>query len=295
MNTRTNISTPTLSAALAGIRVVSIALNLPGPACARRLADFGAAVIKVEPPDALGGDPMRQYAHSYYNELHQGIEIRALNLKSASDHATLDELLANTDILLTSQRDAALERLKLNWDSLSARFPRLCHIAIVGSDAGIDAGHDLTYIAAAGLATPPRLPATLIADLAGSERAVSAAFAALRLAQQTGRGHRLFVSLETAANAFAGPHQHGLTCQGGLLAGRHPGYNFYEASDGWVALAALEPHFVARVEAASGVAFTHAALVEYFRQYGVSHWAQWAQENDVPLATIPSPSPTSHP
>jgi crotonobetainyl-CoA:carnitine CoA-transferase CaiB-like acyl-CoA transferase len=282
-----------MPAALAGIRVVSIAPNLPGPACARRLADFGASVVKVEPPDAMGGDPMRQYARSYYDELHQGIEIRSLNLKSASDRATLDELLAHADILLTSQRDAALERLKLDWNALSARFPRLCHITIVGSDAGNDAGHDLTYIAAAGLATPPQLPVTLIADLAGSERAVTATFAALRLAQQTGRGHRLVVSLETAANAFAGPHQHGLTRQGGLLAGRHPGYNFYEAIDGWVALAALEPHFAARVEMASGVAFTQPALSKYFCQHGVGHWAQWAREHDVPLATIPSPTSTS--
>ncbi len=293
MNSRTNLSTSTLPAALAGIRVVSIALNLPGPACARRLADFGASIIKVEPPDALGGDPMRQYARGYYDELHQGIEIRPLNLKSESDRATLDELLASADIFLTSQRDAALERLKLDWSVLTARFPRLCQVAIVGSESGNDAGHDLTYIAAAGLATPPQLPATLIADLAGSERAVTAAFAALRLAQQTGRGHRLVVSLETAANAFAGPHQHGLTRQGGLLAGQHPGYNFYEANDGWIALAALEPHFAARVEAASGVAFTHAALAEYFRQHGVGHWAQWAQVHDIPLATIPSPPPTA--
>jgi len=293
MDSSADVITPPVSAALAGVRVVSIAINLPGPACARRLADFGATVIKVEPPEQLGGDPMHQYARGYYDELHQGLEIRALNLKSAADRAALDDLLATADIFLTSQRNAALERLKLDWNAVSARFPRTSQIAIVGSVDRNDAGHDLTYIAAAGLATPPHLPATLIADLAGSERAVTATFAALRLQQQTGHGQHMVVSLESAANAFAGPYRHGLTRPGGLLAGQHPGYNFYRALDGWVVLAALEPHFAARVTAASAVAFTQEALAGYFRQHGVSHWSRWAQEHDIPLATLPASSSSS--
>ena len=61
MNTASDVSTVL---PLVGIRVVSMALNLPGPACVRRLANFGASVIKVEPPDALGGDPLRIYANN---------------------------------------------------------------------------------------------------------------------------------------------------------------------------------------------------------------------------------------
>jgi crotonobetainyl-CoA:carnitine CoA-transferase CaiB-like acyl-CoA transferase len=293
MNSSANGSTALLPAALGGVRVVSIALNLPGPACARRLADFGATVIKIEPPAVLGGDPMREYARGYYDELHRGMEIHALNLKTDDGRLALDGLLATADVLITSQRDAALDRLSLGWDALSARFPRLCQVAIVGSVAGNDAGHDLTYIAAAGLATPPHMPATLIADLAGAERAVSATFAALRLLQQSGCGHRMLVSLATAAHAFAGPHTHGLTRAGGLLSGGHPGYNFYPARDGWVVLAALEPHFAARVQAASQVEFTPAALTEYFRQHDVRHWAAWAEQHDIPLATLPSLSTPS--
>ena len=293
MNSIANGSTATLTVALSGIRVVSIALNLPGPACARRLADFGATVIKIEPPKAIGGDPMREYARGYYDELHRGVEIQSLNLKSDDGRSALDNLLATADVLITSQREAALERLSLNWDALSARFPRLCHVAIVGSDAGNDAGHDLTYIAAAGLATPPHMPVTLIADLAGGERAVSATFAALRIFQQTGRGTRLAVSLAAAAHAFARPHAHGLTRVGGLLSGGHPGYNFYPARDGWVVLAALEPHFAAHVQAASAVEFTSVALTDYFRQHDVRHWAEWAAQHDIPLATLPSSSTLS--
>ena len=192
MNSDADISIPR---PLSGVRVVSIALNLPGPACARRLADFGATVVKVEPPDALGGDPMRIYAPSYYEALHEGLDVRTLNLKNVDDRAAFDDLLATADVLLTAQREAALARLQLSGDALSMRFSSLCHIAIVGPENSTDAGHDLTYLVDAGLATPPHLPTTLFADLAGAERAVTATFAALRLKEKTGRGQHITVSL----------------------------------------------------------------------------------------------------
>ena len=224
---------------LAGVRVVSVAPNVPGPVCASRLQAFGASVLKIEPPEALGGDPLAQYAPAYYTELHRAIEVRSLNLKLDTDRATMRALLSNTDVLITAQRDAALVRMELDWARVSADFATLSCVAIVGAVAADSAGHDLTYITRAGLATPPVLPATLVADLAGAERAVSAVFAVLRMAQITGRGHRMIVSLEEAASAFAPPRQHGLTADGGPLSGVFAGYRYYQTSDGWIALAAL--------------------------------------------------------
>lgn len=290
MTNEADVSTARL--ALAGVRVVSIALNLPGPVCARRLADFGAGVTKVEPPAARGGDPLALYAADYYHELHAGIAKRTLDLKSDAGRAEFETLLANADLLLTAQREAALARLGLDWTSLSARHPRLCQVAIVG-DTGIGgeddekAGHDLTYVAEAGLATPPHPPATLLADLAGAERAVSAALALLYQRDRTGRGARALVSLADAARAMAGPRRHGLTAPGGLLAGAHPGYNFYRARDGWIALAALEPHFAQRVQDASGVAFNADTLQGFFAGASTRHWADWARHHDIPLAVLP--------
>ncbi|MBL8524627.1 MAG: CoA transferase [Betaproteobacteria bacterium] len=287
MNEPNDVSKPPASLALTGVHIFSIALNLPGPACARRLADFGAMVTKVEPPALLGGDPMRQYAQPYYDELHRDIEMRTLNLKSADDRAALDALLESADVLLTSQREAALNRLGLGWEQLHSRFPKLCQIAIVGSAESDEAGHDLTYLAEAGLATPPHLPVTLMADLGGAERAVTATFAALRQRDATGHGQRIVVALEDAAHAFSGPFRHGLTRPGGLLSGGHPGYNFYRAQDGWVVLAALEPHFAARVQSASGVAFEQDALTVFFNRGNIEHWSAWAAQHDIPLATLP--------
>lgn len=274
------------SNALAGIRVISIAINLPGPVCARRLADFGASVIKVEPPAQLGGDPMRHYAAAYYEALHAGLTVHSIDLKT--QRRALDDLLAEADVLLTSQREPALQRLGLDWPTLSAAFPRLCRIAIVGSRQNNDAGHDLTYITDAGIATPPQLPATLVADLAGAERAVAATFAALRLRDRSGRGQQMVVSLEEAAQAFAAPRKLGLTAPGQILRGGHAGYNFYPARDGWVALAALEPHFASRVQAAAGVPFTSDDLATFFSRLPCARWATWAAQHDIPLTVLPN-------
>ncbi len=283
MNSAPNTSTVL---PLSGVRVVSMALNLPGPACVRRLADFGATVTKVEPPDSLGGDPMRTYAAAYYAALHVGLEVRTLNLKDPDQRAAMDSLLANADVFITAQREAALSKLRLAGADLAVRFPALCHIAIVGDENSNVAGHDLTYLAAAGLARPPYLPTTLFADLAGAERAVTETFAALRVAQQTSRGNHRVVSMSVAAHALTGPMKHGLTNTGGLLAGSHPGYNFYRAHDGWVALAALEPHFVERLTKLAGVDFTKNALQEFFDTKSIAEWKSWAITNDIPLSVV---------
>src|SRR5262245_54574212 len=92
------------TAALAGVRIVSIALNLPGPAALRRLVDFGAAADKVEPPD---GDPLAAYAPDYYRELHDGVKVHCIDLKSDAGQSGLSALLDRADLLLTSQRPTA--------------------------------------------------------------------------------------------------------------------------------------------------------------------------------------------
>ncbi|MBI3715448.1 MAG: CoA transferase [Betaproteobacteria bacterium] len=283
MNRDTDVST-----ALAGIRVVSTALNLPGPACTARLARLGAKVIKVEPPS---GDPMAGYSRGYYDEMRRHVDVQALDLKSTGGRARFDALLASADILITAQRRSALQRLGLGWEDLSRQFRRLCHVAIEGDNhgenAGESAGHDLTYIVDAGLSTPPQLPRTLLADLAGAERAVQAAFTLLRLREQSGRGERTSVSLAEVARDFAAPLRHGLTQKSGTVGGGHPGYNFYMAKDGWIALAALEPHFVFRIQSLLGVTLTADALKLAFASQPRAHWQQWAREHDIPLTLLP--------
>lgn len=129
---------------LEDLRVVSLALNLPGPAAAARLVALGAQVTKVEPP---AGDFLAEAAPAYYAELAAGQRVVTIDLKTTAGLAELAGLLDEADLLLTSSRPAALARLGLDWASVHARWPRLCQVAIVGH-AGAEAdvpGHDLTY------------------------------------------------------------------------------------------------------------------------------------------------------
>ena len=98
---------------LDGIRVVSLAVNLPGPLAAARLAAMGATVTKVEPPD---GDPLQRYASGWYAELTQGQQVLTLDLKDRADRTQASRLLADADVLLTAMRPSALARLGLQHD-----------------------------------------------------------------------------------------------------------------------------------------------------------------------------------
>src|SRR5258706_1734989 len=151
---------------LQGLRVVTTALNLPGPAACARLRDLGATVAEIEPPS---GDPFEAFCPAWYRRLHEGVEVGRLDLKSDTGRRAMAKLLANADLLVTAQRASALERLGLAPAQLAKDHPRLCHVAITGHAPPDDdlPGHDLTYLAEHGLVAPPAMPATLFADMAG--------------------------------------------------------------------------------------------------------------------------------
>jgi alpha-methylacyl-CoA racemase len=273
---------------LSGVRVLSIAINLPGPAAVARLASWGATVTTVLPPT---GDPLEHFAKAYFDELHEGQTIERADLKSDEGRARLDELLAEADVFLTSSRPSALARLGLDHANVSGRHTHVCQVDIVGhpGDGAETAGHDLTYQAGNGLVRDGRMPATTVVDLAGAERAAAEAAAALVERARTGRGSRREVALSDLAHAMARPVVHGLTVPGGLLGGGLPVYDVYAASEGHVALAALEPHFTARLLAALQLDpedLSRERLTEVFALRTALEWQVWADEHDIPLAAV---------
>lgn len=274
------------STLLQGVKVVTVALNAPGPVAAARLTKLGANVTKVEPPT---GDATKSAAPGWYESLCQGQTILRIDLKSPEGRAKLDELLVTADLLLASFRPSALQRLGLDWESLHARHPKLCFVGIVGYAAPFQerAGHDLTYQGDLGLLRPPQMPPTLFIDLAGAERAVSMALALLnRLARKSEAGCA-WVSLHECAQELAAPLKAGLTTSSGLLGGAYPLYGFYRASDGWIAIAALEPHFAERLLSELGLKQAdRTALEKIFHQRKAASWEKWATELDLPLVAV---------
>ncbi len=288
---------------LAQVRILSLALNLPGPAALMRCRRMGASCTKIEPPS---GDPMRHYDRGAYDELHEGVKVLEADLKSGEGQALVHRELAKADVLLTSFRPSAMKKLGLDWPQLNARYPSLCQVAIVGGPgpAAEVPGHDLTYLAENGLVTGTDLPATLFADMAGSLMASEAVLqAALLQAERYAgsgdvhpRGRYFEVALADAAGYLALPRRWGLTQPAGAVGGAHAGYRVYPCADGRVAVAALEPHFAAALCAAAGVAAadmkamfepaTHEAVARFLAGKTCAELDQLAAQHDLPLHTL---------
>lgn len=285
-------------APLRGTRILSLALNLPGPAALMRCRQMGAHCVKLEPvsPDGRPTDPMARYSPDAYVAMHEGIETLQADLKTTEGQALLHTQLAQTDVLITSFRPSALARLGLAWETLQSRHPRLSLVAIVGAPgARAEApGHDLTYLADSGLVTGLDLPPTLYADMGGSLMASEAVLQAQLHRAMYHEGVRLSIALSDAARYLALPRAWGLTTSSGSVGGAHAGYRVYACADGRVAVAALEPHFAAALCDAAGIASrnmfmssTHAALAAWLGACTRAELDTIASEHDIPLHTLP--------
>lgn len=294
--------TASLPPALRDVRVLSLALNLPGPAALWRCAQMGALCTKLEPVAPAGhtsADPMAIYNLPAYRHMHEGVRVVQAQLKSEEGQAALHAELAQTDVLLTSFRPSALTKLGLGWEALSQRYPRLSLVRIVGATGARaeEPGHDLTYLADAGLVTGREMPATLFADMGGSLMASEAVLQSLLMRAQSGHGVLLEVGLAEAAAWLAQPRTWGLTTPDGDVGGNHAGYRIYPCADGRVAVAALEPHFAARLCAAAGLPAqgdaetlrapaTHQAVAQFLAAQTRAQLDALAVAQDIPLHTL---------
>ena len=282
---------------LRGIRVLTLALNLPGPAAVMRLAQMGAQCTKINPP---AGDPMAHYTPDGYALLHKGVKNKTLDLKTPQGQAALHQLLAQTDVLLTSFRPSALVKLGLGWKALHKQYPALSLIEVVGApgpQAEIP-GHDLTYQAEVGLVNGMDLPPTLFADMGGALMASEATLKAVIGLKTHGQGCHLEVALSDAAAWLALPRQLRMTTPEGSVGGAHAGYRIYACKNGRVAVAALEPHFAHRLCEAAGVKLTHPindlfklstrqALAAFFASRTRGQIDKLATAKDVPMMSLP--------
>jgi alpha-methylacyl-CoA racemase len=302
MTTPSKVQTPLRP--LKGVRILSLALNLPGPAALMRCRDMGATCTKLEPPahptapKGTSGDPMGLYNRDAYAVLHRGVKIASADLKTEKGQVALHKALAKTDVLITSFRPSALKKLGLEWKNLHKRYPQLSMVAIVGApgDRAEEPGHDLTYLAENNLVNGLDLPPTLYADMGGSLMASEAVLQARLLHLQKGKGVRLEVALSVAAGYLALPRTWGLTRPGAAVGGGHAGYRVFPCKDGRVALAALEPHFAAALGAVAGLKSanimamfapeTHQAVGRFMLSQTRQQLDALAVANDIPLFTL---------
>jgi len=199
------------SSLLDGIRVLDFTNMLSGPYCTRLLADLGAEVIKVEPPE---GDhnrtrrPVRNGHSSFFGHLNCGKKCIVLDLKLDAGREAAIALGKRCDVLVENWRPGVADRLGVGYDALSAYNPRLVYCAVSGfGQTGPSAlrpayapivhaasGYDLAQVDYQGGGRPANT-ATFIADVFGGMSAFGAVQSALFRRERTGKGQFIDVAL----------------------------------------------------------------------------------------------------
>ena len=246
---------------LAGIKVVDLSEQVPGPYATRLLAGLGADVIKVERPD--DGDRLRQRPVMFAAE-NRGKRDLSIDLKSADGRAALLRLIAAADVLVETYRPGVMDRLGLGFDALLDVNPGIIYLSVSGYGASGPyrdlPGHDFQYLSFAGAIPPPKsyfaadyVPTTLpAADMGASLYSVLAVVLALheKLARPAVfAGRHLDVAISDCTLAMMEPRiAEALSEQTSADALVRPGYGLYlTADDRYVTIGALEDHFWERL------------------------------------------------
>ncbi|WP_431017133.1 CaiB/BaiF CoA transferase family protein [Bradyrhizobium pachyrhizi] len=199
-------------APLAGVRVLDFSIMVAGPYCARLLADVGAEVIKIEPPE--GDDmrlrtPLREGHSTYFGQLNAGKRSLALDLKNADAIRLLHRMVAEADILVENFRPGVMDRLGLGYETLREINPRLIYCSISGyGQSGpaaeraayamivhAESGFDHSLMRYAGDRERPAPGAIFVADILGGIFGYSAIQTAMVQRTRTGKGQRVDVAL----------------------------------------------------------------------------------------------------
>lgn len=193
---------------LAGVRVLDLTQLLPGPMCTLHLADLGAEVIKIEPPEQ--GDPVRGGKDKFstmFLMLNRNKRSLAVDLRSEEGLALVKKLVVTADVLVEGFRPGVTERLGIGYEAMSALNPKLVFCAITGygqqGPLSQVAGHDINYQSLTGVLEQtgkaggaPAQGNFPVADLAGgSMSAATGILAALFSASRTGRGRFVDIAM----------------------------------------------------------------------------------------------------
>ena len=252
-----NPSTQPPAGPLAGLKVVELGQLIAGPFAGKTLADFGAEVIKIEPPGE--GDPLR-----HWRMLHEGTSVWwqvqsrnkksvVLDLREEGDRALARRLIDEADVLIENFKPGTLEKWGMGYEQLAATNPRLIMLRISGfgqSGPYKDRPGFAVVAEAMGgmrhlMAEPGRVPVRAgvsLGDTLAGLHGVIGVLLALQARQRTGRGQVVDVALYEAVfncmesllpeySAFGAVRQPA----GSALPGIAPS-NAYACADGWVVI-----------------------------------------------------------
>lgn len=249
-------------AALAGIRILSFTQFLLGPAGVQYLADLGADVIKIEPPEGTlfernwsGCNLFLNGVSAFFLCAHRNQRSLTLDLKQPEGQAVATRLLAGADVLVQNFRPGVIDRLGLGYADVAPLNPRLIYVSASGygeaSPYRDRPGQDLLIQAMSGIASisgragqPPTAVGAPVVDQHGAALLAMGVLAALFERERTGRGQKVEVSMLRAALDLqlevvtyylnGGELRKSPTSLASTI---HPGpYGIYETTDGYLAL-----------------------------------------------------------
>ncbi|MEW6258566.1 MAG: CaiB/BaiF CoA-transferase family protein [Thermodesulfobacteriota bacterium] len=242
--------------ALTGLTVIDLSRLLPGPYASMILADHGARVIAIE-------DRRFMSDNFFVTTVNRNKEHMSLNLKTPRGRDIFEKLLERADVVIEGFRPGVVERLGIDYPTVSSRHPSIIYCSISGyGQTGPyrdRVGHDVNYLATAGVldligpaGSPPSIPGIQIADIAGGGmNAVIGILLALIARNQTGKGQYIDISMTDGMLGFLSiplwfRELTGTTPQrsDAVLSHRYACYNTYETADGrYISIGAVENRF----------------------------------------------------
>lgn len=267
---------------LAGVTVLDLSRNAPGPFCTMILGDLGADVIAIHDPRPRGGRraeqagaapprPRPAWRDSPHDALGRNKRSVGLDLKDDGAREVFYRLARRADVVVEEMRPGAAKRLGVDYETLSELNPRLvyCSLTGYGQDGPYAhlAGHDLNYIGQAGAlgligrGGRPAIPQNILADYAGGGLlAALGVVAALYARGETGVGQHVDAAMADGVtyllvqflSAYYGEGEVPIPGRSSYSGGL-PQYDVYETKDGkWLTIGSLEPWFYANLCRAIG-------------------------------------------
>ena len=261
-----------MTGALAGVRVLDLTQMMSGPFCTMLLADQGADVIKVEPPD---GEATRQFGPhfdddadhfygGYFQSINRNKRSICIDLKSDAGKATLRKLVEGADVLVENFRAGVMERLDLSYELLAAINPRLVYATIRGFGdprTGVSPyqdwpAYDIVAQAMGGIMSvtgpaegPPTKIGPGVGDTIPAMLATIGLLSAVIHAQATGEGQFVDVAMTDGIFAICERAAMLYSYRNEISGGEdnhHPlfaPFGTFACKDGWVAVGCPRDHF----------------------------------------------------
>lgn len=307
--------------ALDGLTVLDFTQIAAGPTATMLMADMGAKVIKVEPPEGeLGrtlGPAWVGEDSALFHGFNRGKQGLCLDLKHPDSVAVIKRLVLQADVVIESMRPGVMARLGLGYEALAALKPDLiyCSISAYGQQgpyadrAGVDgilqADSGLMSLIGTPGSAPSKVQAPVV-DVVTGYMACMAVLAKLHARNNDGLGGHLDVSLMNSALALQQASLASFLCDGklptriGSAAPYSAPNEAFEAADGWLMVAAYngnrwptlcgvlghpewidDPRFASSAQRVVHRQAMGEALTDVFRSRPVAHWLQVLREADI--------------